>query len=166
MNGKTTLILIGIAVVALIVIALVLLKMSNAKKKQKLLENLDKINQEKKAQIKEEITLPTSSTGQNLSKEEVYGKIEEPQNEEIYEEEYEEPKPRREEPYPRMPDRNFAPPPRQGVDRDLEFEQFLDEHGYSRKIFDKPLLEKIREMPPEIKAIVLGNIFDKFNDDK
>ena len=168
MNSRTMLILIGVVVVAIIVIAFVFLRMSNAKKKKKLLENLDKINQEKKAQINEEITLPTSSTGENVSKDELMGKMEVPQVEEIPEEEYEEPEPQEpiEEDYPRMPERSFANTISPEIDRDREFERFLDEHGYSRKIFDKTLLEKIREMPPELKAIVLGNIFDRFNDER
>lgn len=169
MNGRTTLILIGVGVVALIVIAFVFLRLSNAKKKKRLLENLDKINQEKKSQIEENVTLPTSSTGENVSKDELYGKIEEPEppveEEEFPEEEYDEPDPI-EEDYPRMPERSFADTSRHGIDRDKDFETFLDEHGYSRKIFDKTLLEKIREMPPEMKAIILGNIFDRFNDER
>ena len=50
--------------------------------------------------------------------------------------------------------------------RDQEFEDFLDEHAFSRKVFDKNLLNKIKKLPPEIKSVIMGNIFDKFNDDK
>ena len=169
MNSRTILILVGVAVVALIVIALVFYALSNAKKKKRLLENLDKIKREKKAQLDNEVTLQTSSTGENVSKDEPFGKIEEPPIEDTPEDYEEEPEPQDPFPraYPRMPDRSFANSSfNPEFDRDEEFEKFLDEHGYSRKIFDKTLLEKIREMPPELKAIVLGNIFDRFNDDK
>ncbi len=166
--SKIILILIGVGVVALAIVVLVLLKISNAKKKQKLLENLDKINREKKAQINEEITLQTKSTGENVSKDELFEQVEKPQPEEdINDEGFDEPERhfrRREEPYPRMPERSFANNQNSDIDRDREFQTFLDEHAYSRKIFDKTLLEKIREMPPEMKAIVLGNLFDRFND--
>ena len=130
-------------------------------------EKKDKINREKKAQIEEEITLQNTSTGENLSKDDFFQQTEEPQHEEMFDESFEEPESqydRREELYPRMPERSFANNARADVDRDRDFETFLNEHAYSRKIFDKTLLEKIREMPPEMKAIVLGNLFDRFND--
>lgn len=45
-----------------------------------------------------------------------------------------------------------------------DFEDFLDKHSYTRRIIDKNILKKIQELPPEIKAIVISNIFSRPQD--
>ncbi len=45
-----------------------------------------------------------------------------------------------------------------------DFEKFLDKHSYTRRIIDKNLLKKLQELPPEIKAIVISNIFTRPQD--
>lgn len=45
-----------------------------------------------------------------------------------------------------------------------DFESFLDKHSYTRRIIDKNILKKIQELPPEIKAIVISNIFTRPQD--
>lgn len=45
-----------------------------------------------------------------------------------------------------------------------EFEKFLDKHSYTRRILDKDILKKLQELPPEIKAIVISNIFTRPQD--
>ncbi len=50
-------------------------------------------------------------------------------------------------------------------DRDDDFEQFLNEHSFTRKVLDKSLISQIQKLPPEIKAVIMSNVFDKFNDD-
>lgn len=50
------------------------------------------------------------------------------------------------------------------LSRDDEFEKFMDEHAYSRRVFDKSLLKEINELSPRMKAIMLTKAFDKFDD--
>lgn len=45
-----------------------------------------------------------------------------------------------------------------------DFEEFLDEHAYSRRILNKDILSKIKDLPPEIKAVILSNVFNKYDD--
>lgn len=48
--------------------------------------------------------------------------------------------------------------------REDDFEDFMNEHSYSRKILDKNLMNKLKNLPPDVKAIILGNVFNKFED--
>ncbi|MBO5394433.1 MAG: hypothetical protein J6A28_00815 [Clostridia bacterium] len=48
--------------------------------------------------------------------------------------------------------------------RDEEFEQFLNEHSFSRRVLDKDILDEIKSLSPKMKAIVLGNVFNKFDE--
>lgn len=45
-----------------------------------------------------------------------------------------------------------------------DFEHFLDEHSFTRRVLDKNILRKIQKLPPEIKAIVISNIFTRPQD--
>ena len=49
-------------------------------------------------------------------------------------------------------------------DKTDDFEDFMNEHAYSRRIFNKDLLSKLRDLPPEIKAVILSNVFNKYDD--
>ena len=46
--------------------------------------------------------------------------------------------------------------------RDEEFEEFMNQHSFSRRVLDNEILGQIRKLPPKVKAIILGNIFNKF----
>lgn len=50
------------------------------------------------------------------------------------------------------------------IDRDEDFDKFMDEFSYSRAPKNKSLLEQIEKLPPKTKAIILNNIFNKFDD--
>ncbi len=56
---------------------------------------------------------------------------------------------------------NASPQRREQKD---DFEAFLDEHAYSRRILNKDILSKIKDLPPEIKAVILSNVFNKYDD--
>ncbi len=45
-----------------------------------------------------------------------------------------------------------------------DFEEFLDEHAYSRRIINKDIMSKIKNLPPEIKALILSNVFNKYDE--
>ena len=44
-----------------------------------------------------------------------------------------------------------------------EFEEFLDEHAYSRRIINKDLMNKLKSLPPEVKAVLLSNLFNRYD---
>ena len=44
------------------------------------------------------------------------------------------------------------------------FEDFLNEHSFTRKVLDKDMVAKLNSMPPEVRAMILGNMFNKFED--
>ena len=46
---------------------------------------------------------------------------------------------------------------------DEEFESFMNEHAFSRRVLDKNMVDKIKNLPPDIKAIILNSVFDKFD---
>ncbi len=50
------------------------------------------------------------------------------------------------------------------LNRDEDFDKFMDEFSYSRVPKNKSILEQIDKLPPKTKAIVLNNIFNKFDD--
>lgn len=45
-----------------------------------------------------------------------------------------------------------------------DFDEFMNEFSYSRAAMNKNLLKQIEKLPPKVKALVLGNIFNKFDD--
>lgn len=45
-----------------------------------------------------------------------------------------------------------------------DFEKFLDKHSYTRRILDKSILKKLQDLPPELKAVVISNIFTRPQD--
>lgn len=50
------------------------------------------------------------------------------------------------------------------LEREKEFDKFMDEFSYSRLPNNKNIIKHIEDLPPKIKAIVLGNIFNKFDE--
>lgn len=49
-------------------------------------------------------------------------------------------------------------------DRDKDFEDFLNEYSYTKSLGDKKLIKQIKNLPPKVKALLLGNVFNKFED--
>ena len=47
-----------------------------------------------------------------------------------------------------------------------DFEEFMDEHSYSRLFADKTLYEQIKDLSPELKAIIFSGLFKRIDDDK
>lgn len=44
-----------------------------------------------------------------------------------------------------------------------DFEEFLNEHTYTRKILDKDLLKKLNSYPPEVRNAILNNVLNKYD---
>ena len=47
-----------------------------------------------------------------------------------------------------------------------DFEDFMDKHSYSRLFADKTLYEQIKDLSPELKAIIFSGLFKRIDDDK
>lgn len=47
-----------------------------------------------------------------------------------------------------------------------DFDKFMNEHSYSRKVFNKTLLDKFKKLPPDVRMLLLSNVFDRIDDDK
>lgn len=45
-----------------------------------------------------------------------------------------------------------------------DFDDFMNDYSYSRAAVNKNLLKEIKNLSPKVKALVLGNIFNKFDD--
>ncbi|MBE7074003.1 MAG: hypothetical protein E7379_02825 [Clostridiales bacterium] len=59
---------------------------------------------------------------------------------------------------------NQQNPKKKKKSRDEEFEDFLREHSYTKKVIDDELLEEIKKLSPRMKALILGNVFHKYDD--
>lgn len=173
--------IVGGSILALLIILIVFIRISNIKRFRRLQANLKKIKEEEQTEsLDDKVILPKEEESAILNQDEQYITGNEMKVEDYIPDEQSEDnniKPVVEDyvsesdklpPYEnydqkrRFENKNKI----QKVNRDKDFEDFLNEHAFSRKVFNKSLLDKIRELPPEVKAIVLGNVFDKFDDDK
>ena len=191
-NSLRILIIIGACLLVGIVIAIVLVKISNKKKAKKLQETLEQYKTSNQVEQNSDLSLSNDVKSENVTEEEIFGTPQEPPpqpseisrpssffttsdgrpvNPLIDEPSYdpmpqEPPSTHEEKNYPRMPSQKTREvEDAERASRDEDFEQFLDEHAFSRKVFDKTLLEDLQNMSPEMKSIILGSIFDKFDGD-
>lgn len=49
------------------------------------------------------------------------------------------------------------------IDDDEDFENFRNEHCYSKYFTDKGLMQSIQDMPAEVKAAIFGDVFAKID---
>lgn len=178
MNSTLILIIVVVAVALLIALSITFLVLSNKKKSKKLQASLEKYNKEKQSdeeKIEDQVTIPKNIVGENVSSEEIFGdnpnsgffyeskeeENEEDEDDDIFLDKREDNLRNRRQQRPQEPVEED-----ERRKRDEEFEQFLDDHAFSRKVFDKTLLEQIQDLPPDVKAIIFGNIFDKYDDHK
>lgn len=180
---KTTLyIIIGAGIVLFLALIIIFIRISNRRKSKKLQESLDKVKKESAPQEEATpITFSADEVGQNVSEDEIFGddfetseggffkQGKEKEDEDDLSEKsiFQEFEDKEADDLPKMPRRpSNKQIQREREERDAEFEDFLNDHAFSRKVFDKPLLDKIKKLPPEIKSIIMSNVFDKFDDDK
>lgn len=45
-----------------------------------------------------------------------------------------------------------------------DFEEFLNEHSYSRKIINQDIIANLKDLSPEIKAVIISNLFSRPDD--
>ena len=169
--SKTALICIICAGVLLFfILMIVLIRRSNKKRFNKLQENINKYKQENQEFDKNnKITLSKEAEEpKEQAQEENAQPKEEPVIEEYIDDRFLRNQPQREHMNRRtmlarnpnlqmQNNRNFS-------QKQDDFEQFLDEHAYSRRILNKDILSKIKDLPPEVKAVILSNVFNKYDD--
>lgn len=191
MNTIALLCIICGGILLLFIVAIIFIRRSNKKRFQRLQENLNKYKEENKNfEQDNKITLskePEAPQNENIIQEinEPAGiKLENTQQEnteksqqpiiEEYDGWHDEPKEYKRKPQSISNEDFFKDELRKFIetneksktkpDKTDDFEDFMNEHAYSRRIFNKDLLSKLRDLPPEIKAVILSNVFNKYDD--
>ena len=175
--SRSLVILIIAAVVLIGIIAAVIsfVTISNKAKSKKLQENIEKYKKENANNgLGENLDLSKNVLGENVTEEEIFSnKQQQVSNDDFFNEDKDLKQSREpqmqtlndDEDYPRMPDFNSKNNEEQAKrNRDQEFEDFLDEHAFSRKVFDKNMLEQIQDLSPEQKLMLMENIFGRLDD--
>ena len=165
MSTTALICIIGAGVLLFFILMIVLIRRSNKKRFNKLQENINKYKQENQEFDKNnKITLSKEAEEpKEKAQEENTQPKEEPVIEEYIDDRFLRNQPQRER--RTMPARN--PNLQMQNNRNFkqdDFEQFLDEHAYSRRILNKDILSKIKDLPPEVKAVILSNVFNKYDD--
>lgn len=191
MNTIALLCIICGGILLLFIVAIIFIRRSNKKRFQRLQENLNKYKEENKNfEQDNKITLskePEAPQNENIiqeTREPADIKLENTQQEnteksqqpiiEEYDGWHDEPKEYKRKPQSISNEDFFKDELRKFIetnekskkkpDKTDDFEDFMNEHAYSRRIFNKDLLSKIRDLPPEIKAVILSNVFNKYDD--
>ncbi len=173
--SRTVLICIIVAVLVVILAIVILVRRSNKKRYKKLQENIDKMKRQNTQDIDDRITL--SSKNEMIDDHlEINQKVE--PTVEDFDNSLEEEKDLQplsnenqslEQPMPFAMNTNISHPPqspKKAQPRVDDFEKFMDEHAYSRKILGKDLRNNLKGLSPQVKALILTNVLNKFDDDK
>lgn len=191
MNTIALLCIICGGILLLFIVAIIFIRRSNKKRFQRLQENLNKYKEENKNfEQDNKITLskePEAPQNENIiqeTREPADIKLENTQQEnteksqqpiiEEYDGWHDEPKEYKRKPQSISNEDFFKDELRKFIETNEkskkkpektdDFEDFMNEHAYSRRIFNKDLLSKLRDLPPEIKAVILSNVFNKYDD--
>lgn len=191
MNTIALICIICGGILLLFIVAIIFIRRSNKKRFQRLQENLNKYKEENKNfEQDNKITLskePEAPQNENIiqeTREPADIKLENTQQEnteksqqpiiEEYDGWHDEPKEYKRKPQSISNEDFFKDELRKFIetnekskkkpDKTDDFEDFMNEHAYSRRIFNKDLLSKLRDLPPEIKAVILSNVFNKYDD--
>ena len=170
MDITTILIIIGAGLAALIILAIVVSSVRKKNRINKLDESIKKFKEEaNKSDVDTRLTI-ASDVAQPITEEDlITEKQEEKLEDDFFEEEH---TPKRRpivEDFSDLDIFNFNDDDDEkkvskSNKKDDDFEDFLDQHSYTRKIVNKDLLKKFNKLPPETKSIILGNVFNKFDD--
>lgn len=169
MSGTLLYCIIGGAVLLILIVAIIFIRRSNKKRFQRLQENINKYKKENEA-FDNDNRIVLSKDEPELEKKEAQPVVHTKPENAVIEDYYEEPpkpinqnrKRSNQYNYRRNDIKNAVKSQNQSEDDD--FEQFLNEHSYSRKILSGDLISKLQDLPPEIKAVILSNVFNKYDD--
>lgn len=163
--------IIGGAVLLALIVATIFIRRSNKKRFQRLQENINKYKKENEA-FDNDNRIVLSKDEPESEKQEAQPVVHTKPENAVIEDYYEEPpKPinqnrKRSDQYNYRRNNIKNAVKSQNQNEDDDFEQFLNEHSYSRKILSGDLISKLQDLPPEIKAVILSNVFNKYDDDK
>lgn len=169
MSGTLLYCIIGGAVLLILIVATIFIRRSNKKRFQRLQENINKYKKENEA-FDNDNRIVLSKDEPESEKQEAQPVVHTKPENAVIEDYYEEPpkpinqnrKRSNQYNYRRNNIKNAVKSQNQNEDDD--FEQFLNEHSYSRKILSGDLISKLQDLPPEIKAVILSNVFNKYDD--
>ncbi len=148
--------IIGAGILFLFILFVVFVSISNKKKNNRLNNNLQKIQQEKENyDFDKKLVLDQGKSGD-------FPTVEEYNHEEDKTEE-------NAEMVEDVTEGNFKFDHKEidferRKNNDLDFEDFMNEHAFSRKILDRKMVEKLRNLSPEMQAVILNSVFNKFDD--
>lgn len=131
--------------------------LSNKSKKKRLQANLEKVQQQKEdLEERQKVVLDDSDkqTKETEMPQEVQELFEEASIEDLFDQEIKDTELKIEELEDTF-EKNKKPD---------DFEDFLNENAFSRKVLDQNLLNKLKSMPPQMQSIILNSIFNKFDD--
>lgn len=169
MSGTLLYCIIGGAVLLALIVATIFIRRSNKKRFQRLQENINKYKKENE-EFDNDNRIVLSKDEPESEKQEAQPVAHTKPENAVIEDYYEEPpkpinqnkKRSNQYNYRRNNIKNAVKSQNQSEDDD--FEQFLNEHSYSRKILSGDLISKLQDLPPEIKAVILSNVFNKYDD--
>ena len=191
MNTIALICIICGGILLLFIVAIIFIRRSNKKRFQRLQENLNKykeenknFEQDNKITLSKEPEAPQNESVTQETREPADIKLENTQQEnteksqqpiiEEYDGWHDEPKEYKRKPQSISNEDFFKDELRKFIETNEkskkkpektdDFEDFMNEHAYSRRIFNKDLLSKLRDLPPEIKAVILSNVFNKYDD--
>ena len=162
MDTNTILIIVGVGLLLLIILAIVCIRVSNKKRFTKLQENIKKYKEENENFGKDEKIILAKDEEKSVNQQnnvQVEKIVEEPKEEPIIEE-YTSDLIEKEKQRQMEFEKNLNSSKYMKKD---EFEEFLDEHAYSRRIINKDLMNKLKSLPPEVKAVLLSNLFNRYD---
>lgn len=168
-------------VILFVVFAIILTRHNNKKRYKNLQNKLEKFNKEN-SEFEDDSDKITISSDEGLSEEQYVKEQSALASENVTEEPYLE----ENQPQPNVEDnqdfnfedflkelnggkssdrtiRNRNQVSQTAVEHD-DFEDFLNQHSYTRRILDKDLLGQIQSLPKDVKALVLSGIFNRPQD--
>lgn len=181
MNKTTLLIIICVGVFVALVGFIVVVRIFNRKRFKRLQENLKKLNQEKEdMEHDDKLSLPKEENMGTSYEPIIQDTQVEGDKKPIIEDYVPDNEPQFQNMYPKMSevdfdnefedtDNNYSNTyerPKSIKEPEDDFDKFMNEHSYSRKVFNRPLVEKIKKLPPDVRMLLLSNVFDKYDDDK
>ncbi len=169
MSGTLLYCIIGGAVLLILIVAIIFIRRSNKKRFQRLQENINKYKKENE-EFDNDNRIVLANDEPESEKQEAQPVVHTKPENAVIEDYYEEPtKPinqnrKRSDQYNYRRNNIKNAVKSQNQSEDDDFEQFLNEHSYSRKILSGDLISKLQDLPPEIKAVILSNVFNKYDD--
>lgn len=191
MDLTTILIIIGAAIIAILIIAVIFIRISNKKRFKKLQDNIKKYKAENDNfgnEVNVKVSDDKTATVENPTMVEQYvpdNEVPSYQNNPPIIEDYDVDVEDDDDDIPDFIPRRRNRDERRNVygrdrrassmlnrthyesndyDEDDDFEEFLNEHSYSRRILNNDLIKNLKDLPPDIKAIILSNVFNKYDD--